>query len=369
MKMLYISFVDIEAKSMLGVKKKILGQIKGFKSNGNLVSYTWCEGGNFVVHQENNKRIPLCSFSNNLTKRLTMYHSSLLAYIKQKKIDTVYIRYALSDIFLLRFLKKLKTFGVKVYLEIPTYPYDKEIKGSKLMIDKLFREKLKLYVDKIVISSCETQSVYGIPVVLMDNGVNVEEIKFVNRSYNHNKKSINLIGVSFIRYTNGYDRLIEGLKNYYLQPVREKDIYITFVGEGSELKNLVDITQKLNLDKYIKFVGQKTGEDLDSYYEKADIAIGSLGDHRVGITNKSPLKSREYCARGIPFISSILDNGFQRNSEFILKVSDNDEPINMNDLTKFYGDLGEINNISEKMRNYSFQKFDWSVQCKKINML
>jgi len=369
MKMLYVSFVNVKAESMLGVKKKILGQIKGFRSNGNLVSYTWCEGKDFIAYEENDKKTHLCSFNNNLSKRINMYHSSLLNYIKLKRIDAVYIRYALSDFFLIRFLKKLKKIGVQIYLEIPTYPYDKEVKGTKLSIDKLFRNKLKLYVDRVVISSCEAKEVFGIPVIQMDNGVTVEDIKFVERNYNAEKQNINLIGVSFIRYTNGYDRLIKGLKSYYLQPNREKEIYITFVGEGNELQNLIELTQDLELKKYVNFTGQKTGKDLDLYYEKADIAIGSLGDHRVGITKKSPLKSREYCARGIPFISSIIDNGFPGNPEFILKVNDNDEPINMNELIDFYNKLGKTNNISKEMHDYSLQRFDWSVQCKKINML
>lgn len=367
MNILYITFVDVKNKESIGVEKKIIGQVKGIRSNGHNVSYTICENNDFVVFDENDNKEIICKFKNNKHKRLTMYNKNLLNLVKQKNIDVIYMRYAMSDILLIKFLANVKILVKEVYVEIPTYPYDKEINNKKLLIDKFFRKYLYKYVDKIIVSSCKVNKIYSIPTVFIDNCVDVEKITYKNHNYNRSSKEINLIAVSFIRYSNGYDRLIEGLRKYYLNfSNADKIIRLTFIGEGKEVERLKQMIYEYKLSEYIKFEGVKVGKELDLYFENADIAIGALGDHRVGILNKSPLKSREYCARGIPFISSIIDPGFKGEEDFILKVPSDDTRINMYSIIEFYESLSYKQDISKVMRKYAYNNFDWSNQYKAI---
>lgn len=366
MNILYITFVDVESNESIGVKKKIIGQVEGMRSNGHKVSYTICEKNSFIYVDYQDNKSEIYKFKNNKHKRMYMYNKNLINVIKSNEIDTIYMRYALSDFLLIRFLKKVKKLVKKIYIEIPTYPYDNEISDIKCKIDSIFRKYLYKYVDKIILSSQKVDKVFNIPTEFVNNGVSIKEIKYVNREYSKSKKTINLIGVSFIRKSNGYDRLILGIRDYYLNKNIEKQINVQFIGDGSEVNNLKELVDKYNLNDYIHFEGIKSGDELDEYFEKADIAIGSLGDHRSGIEFKSPLKSREYCARGIPFISATKDPGFDGNEKFILNIKSNDDPININEIVKFYEDLSEIENVSEYMRRFAYSKFDWKSQFENI---
>lgn len=363
MNILYITFVDIEDKDSVGVKKKILGQVKGMKQNGHNVSYTACDGYNFNVYDSTTGSTELIyKFKNNRHKRLAMYNKNLMKLIVDKNIDIIYMRYALSDPLLIDFLRKVKKVVNKIYIEIPTYPYDNEISSKKLKIDRFFRKYLKKYVSNIILSSNKIDKVFGIDSIFVDNCVDVESISCIKQKYDKDKKNINMIAVSFIRKSNGYDRLIEGMKEYYDSDNTSNTITLTFIGTGSEEQNLKTMVKEYGLSDYIYFKGIKIGDELDYYFEQADIAIGSLGDHRVGIYNKSPLKSREYCARGIPFISSVKDPGFDGNESFILNVESNDSPINMNVIIEFIENIKNEENIRRIMRDYSYNRFDWKSQ-------
>lgn len=362
----FFSLVDIEQENKLGIYNKIRGQLNGFKSQGYNVNYAFFQGSEFLIYNENNINVYKKRYERHFTRRTCAKNSFLMDYIKKKKIDIIYIRYYLSDPFFISFLRELKRRNIKIYLEIPTFPFDKEINSKKLFFEKMFRRNLYKYVYKVVLSSDKIDTVFNIPTVFMGNGVDTDNLDFNKKIYKKEKKELNLIGVSFIRRTNGYDRLLKGLYNYYFNHENDKNVYITFVGEGTEKERLKDLSTSLNLNQYVKFVGNKTGKDLDELYDKADIAISSLGDHRASIYYKAPLKSREYSARGIPFISSVVDIGFDKDSPFLLKVEPNENPINISEIINFYYFLCEEKDISSEMRKYAKDNFDWSNKCKVI---
>lgn len=366
MNILYITFVDIKNKESIGVEKKIIGQVKAIKANGNKVMYSFCEDDKFYLVDDCGEKKLICKFKGRIDKRLHMYNKKIIDVIKQNNIDSVYIRYALSDMMLIMFLKKIKKLNVKIYLDIPTYPYDKDVDKKKMIIDKFFRQFIHKYVDNVIISSNKVDRVFNIEATFIDNCVDIDSIKYTEHKYYLEKECIELLAVSFIRKSNGYDRLIMGLKEYYSQNNLDKIVKLKLVGPVEKENNLKYMVDKYNLENYVSFEGVKTGEELDMYFECSDIAIGALGDHRVGIKYKAPLKSREYCARGIPFISAIKDPGFKGNEDFILTFDGNDTPIDIHKIIKFYESLSYKNNISQTMRNYAYENFDWKIKYKNL---
>lgn len=83
------------------------------------------------------------------------------------------------------------------------------------------------------------------------------------------------------------------------------------------------------------FYGKLTGEKLDAIYENLDIAVGSLGLYKAGIQSNSPIKSQEYCARGIPFVYGDDDTSFNKNQYFVYQVVDDATPIDMIEIIRF----------------------------------
>ena len=66
--------------------------------------------------------------------------------------------------------------------------------------------------------------------------------------------------------------------------------------------------------------GVKRTEDYREILGNADVAVGSLGLYRDGLAEASPLKVREYLARGIPSIIGYRDSDFPEGAPFILEL-------------------------------------------------
>lgn len=353
-----------------GISKKIVAQVNGFINNGVDMQLSSLE---FDI--TNSKRIFSCrkvgdyiieNYSNyseiSYYQRIVCFRS-LVNYIKRNNIQFIYIRYThIANYFFIKFLKTMKKYKIKILLEIPTYPYDMEYKdiGKKqkllLTIEKRNRKKFKKYVDAIITFQ-NYNEIFGVKTIKISNGIDLKMIP--KKPIAKEGGSLNLIAVAGLNYWHGFDRLIEGMHEYYTNSP-EQIVNFHIVGDvnstiGMEYKELVD---KYALGKYIFLYGNKIGSELDEVFSKCQMGIGSLGIHRIGISEVKPLKSREYCARGIPFVYSFIDEDFD-DKPFILKVSPDETPIDINRLIKFYNSNGFD---SHEIRKFAVENLTWDVQ-------
>lgn len=288
----------------------------------------------------------------------------IIRYIREKQISFVYIRYYHnSNPFTIHFLKAIKKLGVKVALEIPTYPYDQEFIDQKLnlFIDRLFRRALCSYVDAIITFSNDTQ-IFGQHTIRISNGIDFNSIP-LKKQVHSIENELHLIGVAEIHFWHGYDRLIEGLKNYYAQhPTYKVFFHIVGALSGERERREIEIPiQVSHLQPYIILHGAKHGKELDNLFERADFAIGSLARHRSGIYNIKTLKNREYAARGFGFIYSETDDDFEE-MPYILKVPADETPIEIPKLIAFCRKQA----ISPQEIRDSIQHLSWKEQMKKV---
>jgi hypothetical protein len=182
---------------------------------------------------------------------------------------------------------------------------------------------------------------------------------------NKSDNDIHLIGVASMAHWHGYDRVIEGLHNYYSngEPGKKK-VFFHIAGDNSNTESIryKELVKKYNLSNYVIFYGRKTGKELDIIYNRADIAVGSLGCHRISIKNLKTLKNREYCARGLPFFYSETDVDFE-HKDFIFKVPANDSPIQIEEIINFVTN----NKFDEvKIRKYACENLTWEKQFEKV---
>jgi glycosyltransferase involved in cell wall biosynthesis len=276
-------------------------------------------------------------------------------YLEICSYDFIYIRRIIpANKGLISLLKTIKINNpeCKIVYELPTYPYDKEHKTtvSKLVlfIDKVFRRQLKKYIDKVVTLSND-DIIFGVSTIKTMNGINCADIQM--RTPIISQDRINLIAVAQFARWHGYDRLIEGLNKYYEKDESSRRLYIHFVGDGPEVNALRQMAHQYNLSEYIIFYGELFGEELTDIFNKADIAVSSLGCHRIGLFLGSFLKSREYLARGIPMISStkidVLPSGF----EYCLYIPEDESPVDMQSVLNFYHDLMTKYSVSEMIKD------------------
>ena len=307
---------------------------------------------------------------------LTKTYIKVSQIINIKKYDFVYLRYeAYSSPAFISFLKKISSKKLKIVFEIPTYPYDGELllgiskangirkinRYKNLLIEKKYRRYLIKYVNRIVTYSTD-DFIYKIKTLKITNGIDLDSVKLVNRLNKNNE--ITLIGVAKLTPYHGYDRVILGLSNYLRT---ENQIKINFIVVGGSDDDTYDklkkLTKDLSLEEYVHFTNNVPYEELDSFFEKADIGIGSLARHRSGISTMASLKNREYAARGIPFIYSENDLSFD-DKDFVLKVKQDDSPLDFNEIINFYMKTKKYSPI---LIRKSVEKLDWKEQLKVIS--
>ena len=279
-----------------------------------------------------------------------------------RNIDYIFIRYLGTYPWVLWYYKFLKQIGLKIILEIPTYPYDGEIKKENIFtkIDKKYRLELYKYVDKIVTYS-DDKEIWGIPCINISNGIDLENVKLIKRKEKKVKKIV-FTSVSICSYWHGIDRVINSLVEYKKSGGKEKIIF-NVVGKGAETLNLKKIVEDNPIIKDIViFHGFKLEKDLEKIYNETDIAVGSLGIHRIkGLKSVRPLKNREYTAKGIPFIISFNDPDFV-DKKFVYKISNNEELFDFKKIIDWYE---KLKTTPEEIREYA-KSFSWDIQMKKV---
>lgn len=230
------------------------------------------------------------------------------------------------------------------------------------MIDRIFRKRFSAQVARIITFSAEKE-IFGQRTVQISNGIDFDSIPL--RKLHPQKNDIHLIGVAEIHYWHGYDRLVAGMADYYRTFTDDqRKVYFHLVGEFSgehERNEILPIIEKNNLEKYVFLHGALYGDELDKLFDLADIGIGSLARHRSNITHIKTLKNREYAARGIPFIYSEIDDDFE-TMPYAMKASQNEAPININNLILFYE---QRTFIPQEIRE-SIQDLTWRNQIQKI---
>ena len=371
MKALFLHFHDFYPHS--GISKKIQYQVSALKECGLDV---------FLCHMtidENGVQRRVCNdsviedYGNGVFAKLLKWvrFKSLTKFILENQIEFVYIRsFYNTNPPLLKMLRTLKKEGVKVVMELPTYPYDIEVKSPTLslsnrmifFVNKLYRDRLKSCLTKIVTFS-DYKEIHGVETINISNGIDFERIR-LKTSKSEQPDKLKLLGVAEIHYWHGYDRLIRGMAEYYKNPYTTIEVSFDIVGGGvpSEVSMLQNLTKELNLDKYISFYGESSGDELDDFFEKADFGIASLGRHRSGITKIKTLKTREYAARGIPFIYSEIDEDFD-NMPYIIKAPADESPIDIVRIVGFYKTL-KLNPV--EIRSTIEGSLSWKVQMQKV---
>lgn len=367
MKGLFLIFHGLEAYN--GISKKIRYQVDGFKQCGVDMQLCYID----IDSAGNQRRMidndVLECFDHSLKGKLKKWtdYSAILEYIEKNAVGFLYIRsYHNANPFLISAVKHLKKKGVKVVLEIPTYPYDQEYKGAtktmkfQLMIDQCFRKQLAKYLYAIVTFS-DHKEIFGTRTINISNGIDFNAIR-QKTGINDTRYGLHLISVAEIHPWHGFDRLIAGLVNYY-KTKRQYKVFYEIVGYGVEayIEDLKAMVGNNNLTNYVQFHGSQFGDELDRLFDNSDIGVASLARHRSNITHLKALKNREYAARGIPFVYSEIDDDFEA-MPYVFKASMDERPIDIDRLVEFYKTVKET--PSEIRQSVHF--LSWEVQIQKV---
>lgn len=361
-KILFLSFNGYSDHN--GISKKKLAQIQGLKECGCSVVNCY-----YTVNPVNGDRLwmtdekVLVNLGSGIQAKIRkrIDYKQVREFIKLKQIELVYMRSEHNaNPFLIRFMKQLREAGVKIVMEIPTYPYDQEYFQFKskcfLFIDKIFRNKLARNLNAIVTFS-DKKEIFRQNTICISNGIDFSSIHM--KQISNKPDELHLIGVAEIHFWHGFDRIITGLRDYYKREEVSCDVFFHIIGEFSgtrERDEILPLIVDNKLGNYVTLHGRQFGEELDKLFDLADLGIGSLGRHRSGITSIKTLKNREYAARGIPFIYSEIDADFDA-MEYVYKVPADESPVDIQKIILFYQQMVLSSlEIRESIRHLSWDK-------------
>jgi glycosyltransferase involved in cell wall biosynthesis len=346
-------YICEEFASLPGIEKKILSQIRLMEQNLGAMELVKIK---YSFFEKLKNKLPYFSANYNQLKKIIP---------RIKEFNFIYIRKpsVLTKKFI-QLINKVKELNpnIIILMEIPTYPYDNEIKMTlknvfSLRKDKYWRDKLKP-IDRIVTFS-KDKIIFGIKTITISNGVDFNRVPLKNNNLKNN--TIDLIGVASISEWHGYDRIITGMKNYE-NTNSHIDVKFHIVGDGNQdvLNTYRNMVKEYNLSDKVIFHGKLTGKDLDRVFDISDIGVDALGRHRSNVYYNSSLKGKEYLARGVPIISGVeteLDD--MKEFEAYMRVSANDNSIDITEVIQFYLSVLMKNIHPKDIREFGEQNFDF----------
>jgi glycosyltransferase involved in cell wall biosynthesis len=281
--------------------------------------------------------------------------------------DYIYIRYQRTTPAFIRLLHKIhrQRPGMRIFVELPTYPYESEQVSARDkvlgLIDRILRGQLKKYVHRII-TFADEKTIFGIPAISTENGIDTSQIQNYSESPDVvQSKTVVLFSAANVAFYHGYDRIIRGLADYrQSQPNRR--VIFHLAGGGGALNELKALTRQQGVEDLVHFHGPLHGEALSRLMMQADIGISSIGMHRLKV-DTSNLKSREFCAKGLPFLIAYPDRDFPEEFPFCLHAAPDESAIDIEGLIDFYDRLrAEYPDYTRQLRKYAEERLTWDTK-------
>ncbi|NOR55568.1 MAG: glycosyltransferase [Sulfurovum sp.] len=288
--------------------------------------------------------------------------------IDLEKYDRIYLRYPMMDFSAVSFAKK---YGYKVITqhhtkeleEIKKLNLNKLFKTSQYIMEKFLAPHFFKYIsgltamsDDVLAYEKERVSFKG-KLHRFSNGINPRKFIMHKVPKLHDVFHLTIIASSFSPW-HGLDRLIKSLMFYH--DTRYK-IHLHVVGEVSNNTRLLIGKCKENENIIVLLHGKLFGQDLDEVFSTTHVACDSLAMHRLEMKESSTLKSKEYIARGIPFIYSAFDQDMQNIKRYLYDVKNNESLIDLQKIISFYKSL-EFKNMQKDMERCVEEVLTWRIK-------
>ena len=350
----YIARLDLDEPHLAGVVRKITAQRAALAVAG-LPSTFYAMRSGAIVSDADEMRP---AGGGALDRRLAHYlyfHRTVARDLGGAAF--LYLRFQGAGPGLLRLLSRFRARNPRapILMEIPTWPYRGERHGPRQhvlgLLDDLSAPHLHRYVDRIVTFSGE-ERILGIPTIRTRNGVDLASIPVAPTR--RPQPPLRLVAVANLGVRHAYDRMIDGLARYRAAGYT-REILFDVIGSGAAGPGLQALAQQRGVADMVHFPGPMNGPALDERMGQAHMGIAALGMHRIK-ADTSDLKSREYCARGLPFLTSNPDADFPDDCPFVLRASADDSPIDIAAVVAF---LDGRDHDSRAIRQHAETHLTW----------
>lgn len=345
MKIAYLVDYDIDDNN--GVVQKILQQSQKWIELGQTVYYISTK--TLTIYDSNKNIItrfkPLNIGLKRVGTAMKLLYNSYFLYelLENVKFDIVYMRYRLYMPFFTKVLKKYK-----VVMEINSDDTLEYKLHSKLtsFYNNLTRDLVLKHIDGFVCVSHELKDrflCFKKDVEVIANGIDVSKYNIVNHS---NQKPILVFIGTPNQSWHGLEKILK-MAHYFV------DYQFYIIGtEGADTPN-------------IKYFGYLSQEDSTKIIQHSDVGIGTLALHKKGLTEASPLKTRQYLACGLPIIYAYKDTDMQKSMPFTLQLKNTEDDIDYDAIKSFVELVFGNHDIKKQARNFAEETLDYQVKERK----
>lgn len=358
------------------VQKKVRTQIQYLNTQNST-----CKGAFFSFEIDSNYKlsdtielVPIQPIKGKLFSKIKQQNNTLLAikeYLKTNadKYQIIYFRYFGASKILLDIVKEHKSKivfemqGINID-EIKNYKFENPFKFNTssilsfgqfyyypLLQEKLYLKKILNYTTKNI---CISQEILNYHQALADkkylvvaNGISASNYKIKKQTsiIDNTLNFLFLKGTTTLAPWNGIDRIVEAIKNYK----GEYSFQLFIVGHYLE--------GEIPQENFIHHLGYLKADALDDIFNQCHLGIGTLALFRKNLYEASPLKTREYYARGLPFIYAYFDTDIADYSAlkpFALCLENSDRALPMNEIIEFCIENNH-QNVANEMHNLASQ--------------
>jgi hypothetical protein len=195
------------------------------------------------------------------------------------------------------------------------------------------------------------------PSKVVANGIDVERVPetgFV--PFDGNELRMLFIASSHAPW-HGTDRLLASLRAYR----GATKLRLEMVGGAS---GAAPGTTQTEGQLTIHHHGTLHGKALDEVFRGVTVAFSSLAMFRTGLREACVLKTREYVARGVPFVFGYDDVDLVEPESFCLNVGNSDAPFPLERVIEFAKAASAEAGLSNRMREFARARLDWKVKMK-----
>lgn len=362
----YVARLDLFQPHLLGVAKKVRAQVAALAGMPSSIDLVFPSEGAIVCGDQVVK-----SYGKGPLMRRFAHYAAFYRFATRCALrsDYVYLRYQGASPALLKMLRTIRRKNPEcvIIVELPTYPYDREVLDTLrgrlwLLVDKMMRARVFKSVDRIVTFSGNDQ-IFGVPTIRTQNGADVRAHEPLPP---HNPApEVRLVGIANLSYWHGYDRVISGLGRYYANQ-GERNVHFDVVGNGRELQNLKDLAKREGVENRVHFHGPLRQDALSDLLAQCHIGISCIALHRKG-SDTTDLKSREYCSRGLPFVIGYADQDFPAGFEFAHHIPSDESELDIDAVISFHERLvAKHPHYPTQMHAYAERHLDWKVKMRPV---
>ncbi len=198
------------------------------------------------------------------------------------------------------------------------------------------------------------------PAVTIPNGIDVGSVPLTGfQPFNGRKLDVAFVASSYAPW-HGIERIVSAVLRY----TGAVDVALHFIGDLTP-NRFNGLPQP---DNRFRYHGLLKGSKLDDIMSEMTLGISTLGLYKKNMHEACSLKTREYTARGLPFILGYEDPALRNvdpEHRFFLKFENSNTPIDFVEIIRFAERISHKEHrgtIVKYMRQYAREHMDTAVK-------